>query len=158
MNSAMNSTLNSTVKKRYIPDLSAQISCCESNYHKLMRLLPDFDAVDLRQFQISWQQHRAQVDMKVEERFAYTSTLRIEQRYQDDCWVQMPVLLVRLHHDARMAEVVCRKQYNQLRGSYAYPNTQMYQPDEKAQLNRYLSEWLNQCLAHGHSHETLAQV
>ncbi len=146
------------VKKRYVPDLSAQMACGESNYHKLMRLLPDFDVVDLRQFQISWQQHRAQIEMRVEERFAYTSTLRIEQRYQDHSWVQMPALIVRLYHDARMAEVVCRKRRRQLRGSYRYPNEQMHHPDEKAQLNRYLGEWLNQCLAHGHTNELLAQA
>ncbi|MEH6472006.1 MAG: DUF1249 domain-containing protein [Halopseudomonas sp.] len=146
------------VKKRYVPDLSAQMACCESNYHKLMRLLPDFDEVDLRQFQVSWHQHRALVEIKVEERFAYTTTLRIEQRYQDSSWVQMPALMVRLYHDARMAEVVCRKQRRQLRGSYGYPNEQMHQPDEKAQLNCYLGEWLSQCQAHGHTTETLAQV
>jgi len=147
-----------TLKKRYVPDLRAQMACCESNYSKLLRLLPDFDEVDQHQFQISWQQHRAQVEIQVLERFAYTSTLAIEQRYQENRWIQMPVLIVRLYHDARMAEVVCRKQRSQLRGRYPYPNQQMHQPDEKAQLNAYLSEWLNQCLAHGHSTETVALV
>lgn len=146
------------LKKRYVPDLSAQMACCESNYHKLMRLLPRFDVVDLHQFQISWPQHRVQVEMQVQERFAYTSTLCIEQHHQGDGWIQMPALIVRLYHDARMAEVVCRKQRSQLRGRYPYPNQQMHQPDEKAQLNRYLSEWLNQCLAQGHTSETVALV
>jgi uncharacterized protein YqiB (DUF1249 family) len=57
-----------------------------------------------------------------------------------------------------MAEVVCRKQRSQLRGSYRYPNRQMHQPDEKAQLNRYLSEWLSQCLAQGHTSQAVALV
>lgn len=154
--------MNMAVKKRYVPDLSAQMACCEANYHKLMRLLPDFDSTDLRQFQISWQQHQAVVDIKIEieieERFAYTSTLRIEQCQQQGSWLAMPALRIRLYHDARLAEVVCSKQHRQLQGRYSYPNAQMRQPDEKAQLNRYLSEWLSQCLAHGHTQDTLAQA
>ena len=140
-------------RKRYVPDLGAQMACSERNYLKLMRLMPDLDSCDLRQFHIVWHQHRARVEIRVEERFAYTSTLRIEQHYEDSSWVQMPALMVRLYHDARMAEVVCRKQRRQLQGRYSYPNAQMHQPDEKAQLNRYLGEWLSQCLAHGHSSE-----
>ncbi|MFT5722636.1 MAG: hypothetical protein ACI9W6_002969, partial [Motiliproteus sp.] len=93
--------MTQALKKRYVPDLSAQQACCESNYAKLMRLLPCFDVVDLHQFQISWQQYRVQVEMLVQERFAYTSTLRIAQ-HQDAGWGQMPVLIVRLYHDARM--------------------------------------------------------
>lgn len=139
------------VRKRYVPDLRAQMACSESNYHKLMRLMPDLDDCDVRCFQLSWHNHNALVEIRVEERFAYTTTLRVEQRYQDSFWVQMPALQVRLYHDARMAEVVCRHKRRQLQGRYSYPNDQMHQPDEKQQLNTYLSEWLNQCLAHGHS-------
>ena len=146
--------MNLALKKRYVPDLKAQMASCESNYYKLMRLMPDLDTCDLRRFQVSWHQHRAQVEIRVEERFAYTSTLRVEQRYEDNRWVQMPALIVRLYHDARMAEVICRKQRRQLQGRYSYPNAQMHQPDEKAQLNRYLGEWLSQCLLHGHSSES----
>ncbi|MFT6914533.1 MAG: hypothetical protein ACJAWL_000829 [Motiliproteus sp.] len=145
------------LRKRYVPDLCAQQACGESNYAKLMRLLPGFDTVDMHQFQISWQQHRVQVEILVEERFAYTSTVHIAQ-HQDADWIQMPALIVRLYHDARMAEVVCRKRRSQLRGSYPYPNAKMHQPDEKAQLNRYLSEWLNQCLAQGHTSQAVARV
>jgi uncharacterized protein YqiB (DUF1249 family) len=146
------------VRKRYVPDLRAQMACCESNYHKLMRLLPDLDDCDLRCFKVSWHQHRALVEIRVEERFAYTSTLRVEQRNQDCPWVQMPALQVRLYHDARMAEVVCRHKRSQLQGRYSYPNDQMHQPDEKHQLNTYLSEWLSQCLAHGHCVEDSLEV
>lgn len=141
------------VRKRYVPDLSAQMASCESNYHKVMRLIPDLDDCDLREFQISWHHHRARVEIRVEERFTYTTTLRVEQLYEDSRWIRMPALMVRLYHDARMAEVICRKQKRQLQGSYTYPNEQMHQPDEKAQLNNYLGEWLSQCLAHGHSNE-----
>ena len=146
------------VKKRYVPDLRLQMASCESNYHKIMRLMPDLDDCEVRQFDICWHQHRAVVELRVEERFTYTTTLRVQQCYQQNRWVSMPALVVRLYHDARMAEVICRKKRRQLQGSYAYPNDQMHQPDEKAQLNSYLGEWLSQCLAHGHSRDRLAQL
>ncbi|MCW8884017.1 MAG: DUF1249 domain-containing protein [Motiliproteus sp.] len=144
------------MKKKYIPDLQKQMASCESNYLRLMKLMPDMDDRDHRCFHILWHDHQAKVDLNVEERFTYTTTVRIEQRYENQSWVEMPALIVRLYHDARMAEVICRQQRRQLQGRYEYPNKQMHHPDEKAQLNQYLGEWLNQCLAHGHSAEALA--
>ncbi len=136
-------------RKKYIPDLSKQMASCEANYLRLLKLMPDMDELDQRSFQIQWQEHQAYVDLTVEERFTYTTTLRIEQRYENQSWIDMPTLQVRLYHDARMAEVVSSEHRRQLRGSYEYPNQQMRHPDEKAQLNQYLAEWLSQCLSHG---------
>lgn len=86
----------------------------------------------------------------MEERFRYTSTVVVSQRLEDGSpWLESPRLLVRLYHDARMAEVLCNRQRRQLSGRYPYPNPQMHQPDEKLQLNAFLGEWLSQCLHHG---------
>lgn len=144
------------MRKKYVPDLARQMADCEANYLRLMKLMPDLDNCDRRSFQLTWRQHRARIDLQVEERFTYTATVRISQRYEQAGWGEMPDLVVRVYHDARMAEVVSRKQGRQLKGSYAYPNAQMHHPDEKAQLNQYLGEWLSQCLAHGHSCDQLA--
>ncbi|WP_343232504.1 DUF1249 domain-containing protein [Motiliproteus sediminis] len=144
------------LRKKYVPDLSRQMADCEANYLRLCKLMPDFDERDSYLFEVTWKQHRVRVRIEVEERFAYTSTLTLEQQVCDTEWLQMPVLVVRLYHDARMAEVICRKQRRQLKGFYPYPNDQMHHPDEKAQLNRYLAEWLAHCLAHGHSADRLA--
>lgn len=146
------------MKKKYVPDLSKQMASQEANYLRLMKLMPDLDECDERRFHILWQHHRATVELKVDERFTYTTTIKISQRYDSQSWMEMPTLVVRLYHDARMAEVICHQQRRQLKGSYPYPNKQMHYPDEKAQLNEYLGEWLSQCLAHGHSTEQLALV
>ncbi len=143
------------MKKKYIPDLSRQMAACEANYLRLMKLMPDMDDCDQRNFHVLWHHHRALVELRVEERFTYTTTLRIEQRYENQQWIEMPALIVRLYHDARMAEVICQ-QRRQLQGSYPYPNKLMRHPDEKAQLNQYLGEWLTQCLSLGHSTDQLA--
>ena len=55
-----------------------------------------------------------------------------------------------MYHDARMAEVVSAEHARRLRSIYPYPNEAMHQPDEKAQLNLFLGEWLSHCLACGH--------
>lgn len=142
-------------KKKYVPDLAKQMASQEANYLRLIKLMPDMDDADYRHFHLDWHAHRATVEIEVEERFTYTTTLKILQRYENQQWIDMPALIVRLYHDARMAEVISSQHRRQLQGSYPYPNKQMHHPDEKAQLNEYLAEWLNQCLAHGHSADRL---
>lgn len=137
-------------KRKYVPDLSRQSALCEANYVRLLKLLPDLDTQDLQEYRISGQGHRLLVRLEVEERFRYTSTVVVSQRLEDGSpWLESPRLLVRLYHDARMAEVLCNRQRRQLSGRYPYPNPQMHQPDEKLQLNAFLGEWLSQCLHHG---------
>ncbi|WP_432697461.1 DUF1249 domain-containing protein [Marinobacterium sp. YM272] len=139
------------MKRKYVPDLTRQSSVCEANYARLLKLLPDLDTQDQREYQISWQGRSAVVRLQVEERFRYTSTVMVSQQMESDSrWLDAPQLLVRLYHDAGMAEVICIRQRRQLSGRYPYPNPQMHQPDEKAQLNDFLGECLSQCLSHGH--------
>ncbi|MCZ6710736.1 MAG: DUF1249 domain-containing protein, partial [Gammaproteobacteria bacterium] len=60
-----------------------------------------------------------------------------------------PALKVRLYHDARSAEVVEYQREGHFRAVYDYPNRDMRLPDEKAQVNRFLGEFLSMCLTHG---------
>jgi uncharacterized protein YqiB (DUF1249 family) len=79
----------------------------------------------------------------------YTTTLRVRQEHSLP-WLPVPHLEVQVYHDARMAEVVSAEHTRRLRSIYPYPNEAMHQPDEKAQLNLFLGEWLSHCLACGH--------
>jgi len=56
---------------------------------------------------------------------------------------------VRLYHDANVAEVVKCQRYQSFSPRYEYPNVDMHQIDEKAQMNRFLGELLTHCLSHG---------
>ena len=139
------------MKRKYIPDLSRQMSMCEANYVRIMKLMPDLDDCDQREFQVSWSGHQAFLRLKVDERFKYTSTVLISHSYENSSpWLDTPGMVVRLYHDASMAEVICMQKRKQLSGVYSYPNQKMRQPDEKLQLNEYLGEWLSECLSHGH--------
>lgn len=56
---------------------------------------------------------------------------------------------VRLYHDASLAEVISCDQYRRFAVRHEYPNKYMHQTDEKAQVNRFLGELLDDCLRDG---------
>ncbi len=58
-------------------------------------------------------------------------------------------ITVCMYHDANMAEVIAWKNHKRLRARYEYPNKHMYQQDEKAQLNKFLGDWLMLCQKKG---------
>ena len=138
-------------KPRYVPDLRKFIGNCESNYHRLLRLLPGMDEEDRWVFgaENGGRDELTQVRVRVLERSKYTTTLSLLQEpTQVEC---LPGILmtVRLYHDARVAEVLSFQRNRHIRQTYDYPNKKLYQRDEKAQLNLFLGEWLAFCLKTG---------
>lgn len=93
------------------------------------------------------------------EQTAYTTLLSLSQADDAgdslDHWCQLPQLQLRLYHDARVVEVVACQGIWRLRPRYGYPNKRMLQQDEKAQWNRFLTEWLSHCLEHGYSFDPM---
>ncbi|MFT3929729.1 MAG: DUF1249 domain-containing protein [Spongiibacteraceae bacterium] len=132
------------IKSRYCVDLAASHAECEANYWRLQRLLRAFQA-DERSFAIG---DHLQLHISVTERSPYTTFIDIEQAQ-----TAIPALAsnvsVRVYHDAQMAEVVAFAHLQRILPHYDYPNPDMHQPDEKAQWNRFLGEWLSHCLQHG---------
>lgn len=137
-------------KKRYTPDLRKMLSDCEINYHRLIRLLPRLDDEEEWRFGVEAATDQLrQVSICVVERSRYTTTVAVAQESLLENWVPKPTLTVRLYHDAQMAEVLSFQVNRQWAGRYEYPNARMYQPDEKAQQNAFLGEWLEFCLRAG---------
>ena len=135
----------------YQVDLNAHLADCEMNYLRLQKLLPDaLQAGD--ELCIGVGNHA--LNIRVRECAPYTSflDLRLAQA-KTQAWAAM-CLQVRIYHDAKLAEVSGADQVYALRQRYDYPNNKMFQRDEKAQLNRFLGEWLSQCLRHGHRHDS----
>lgn len=144
------------LRERYRVDLAGLQAACEANYARLMRLLPD-----MRDTQSSRRIGMTQGDqmigvlvLEVVLACPYTTTLRVRQEHSLP-WLPVPQLEVQVYHDARMAEVISAEHARRLRSIYPYPNADMHQPDEKAQLNLFLGEWLSHCLACGHEYETV---
>lgn len=138
-------------KKRYQVDLAAAQAECEANYARLQRLLPALArraaCPDRHAFGVGVDQ---QLHIAITERGPYTTTLEISQPPLGVPSLA-PRLTARVYHDARLVEVVAFTSRRRVQPRYDYPNPAMHQPDEKAQWNRFLGEWLSHCLQHGFS-------
>jgi uncharacterized protein YqiB (DUF1249 family) len=133
------------IGRKYVPKLANMHQVCDVNYARLLRLLPDCDTEDLQyQFKVN---ASLSYTIKIVECSRYTSTLEMSQKSQMRYEFLRPVVLVRLYHDAKMAEVISAQNIGSLKPSYQYPNTKMYQKNEKEMVNLFLAEWLQFCLA-----------
>lgn len=151
--------ISTAQQRRYVPDLGKHLTQCEWNYHRLLKLLPTQPDQDQRRYVLISGSQRIHVKLHVTERSKYTTTLQLLQTpdvlSESALWPTGPSMVIRLYHDASLAEVLSCQQQQNFAPVYAYPNPAMRQPDEKAQLNRFLGDWLSHCLAFGHAAEPL---
>lgn len=126
---------------------------CDANYIRLVRLFPNIASEDSREFAIeSTTTDGAIVTISIVERCPYTTMLSVRVTNEEDKpWVKWPLLEVRLYHDVKSAEVVSFQRHRNFRYRYPEPNPNMYQPDEKSQINKFLGELLTFCAQHGRS-------
>ena len=149
------------LNRRYVPDLKKMGAACEGNYIRLNKLMPEFELGYETSFNIHGDaasdshEYQASIHLKVIESFPYTSTVEVVQKGICPEWIQPPCMIVRIYHDARSAEVTSYQNQKRIEGKHQYPNPQMRMPDEKAQLNQFLAEWLTHCLKYGHAEVAL---
>lgn len=141
--------------ERYKVDLTGQMACCEANYARLLKLMPGYEQRNHWQYQVQSGGKIWQVGFSITERARYTTMLEVYQEDGFRCWGGSPRMQVRLYHDVQMAEVIAWRDHRQLKPKYDYPNANMYQKDEKAQINRFLSDWLIHNQANGYSKEAV---
>jgi len=131
---------------RYKIDLKAFMADCELNYRRLLGLCPDLDTADRHIFVLDAcgsSDRRREFVVRVRDRAPYTLEVEIaEQTPAQAPWLNLPLIRVRLYRDAELAEVVGFDGVHRIYPRYSYPNRVMHQPDEKAQWNRFLAEWL----------------
>ncbi len=120
---------------------------CDANYLRLGKLFPRMEDEDQVSFALG-QADGPLVKLEILERAPYTSILKITQ-IQKENWGVDPSMKIRLYHDARSAEVVEFQNERRFQAVYDYPNQRMRHKDEKAQINRFLGEYLAHCLRHG---------
>ncbi|WP_286234990.1 DUF1249 domain-containing protein [Thalassotalea sediminis] len=147
-----------TIKSPYRPRLSNLMTVCEVNYMLLLRLMADNEQQgESRQFFIS---DFLSYQITIDEVTRYTSLITMKQ----DAVVNgnvlsnffRPKMVVRLYHDARMAEVVANQDIRRVKPRYDYPNKNMHLPDEKQQINQFLTEWLQLSLQLGQTNVALS--
>lgn len=151
--------------KRYNINLPAHMAECDTNYLRINKLFPRLREDQSCEFGVRLGPAVTIVNMSVLERGPYTTLLRLAGREappladdaviaQEDAplthfWAAHPRMTVRMYHDARCAEVVDYQRARHFQAVYDYPNPRMRQPDEKAQVNRFLGEFLALCLECG---------
>ena len=95
------------------------------------------------------------VIVKIKERAKYTTTINLFQRCKSHHTYSNNAIVVRLYHDATLAEVLSCQHYRGFQARYQYPNRHMHQCDEKARLNSFLGELLTHYLLHGRVAKTI---
>ena len=163
-------------RKRYVPNLITDMAECDANYLRLCQLFPHMGKEDKLSFGIDATEKRlagfslltcselsdigiedqsAKVELEIYERCPYTTMLRISVTNNEDApWIRWPTMEVRIYLDAKSAEVISFERHRNFKYRYALPNANMFQPDEKSQINKYLGELLTYCLHNGYSLET----
>lgn len=115
----------------------------ELNYGKLLRF---FRGVNCTQLQKVRHSQALRLVATVKEDHRYTSVVDVAVTIHTQSSIALSLALtVRMYHDAKVAEVVHCTGLDSgvLAPEYLYPNKQMYQRDEKRQVNRLLGEWLD---------------
>lgn len=132
------------IKRKYIPHLPSMQHVCGLNYVRLINLLPDCDTEALvYHFKVN---KVLNYTIKILECSRYTSTLEMSQDALAGPDFMRPIVRIRLYHDAQLAEVTQAQHIGALQPSYEYPNSKMYQKNEKQMVNLFLAEWLQFCL------------
>ncbi|PKM17559.1 MAG: DUF1249 domain-containing protein [Gammaproteobacteria bacterium HGW-Gammaproteobacteria-15] len=140
-------------RQKYVPKLPDFLALCERNYAQLNRYLAEdatpgqatvIQVSDLHCYRIS-----------VTDVARFTTTLQIELTDERDVYFR-PSFVVRLYHDARVAEVLACQQISGFKARYDYPNLDMLLPDEKRQINLLLRDWLKLCAGQGYINRELA--
>lgn len=133
--------------KKYKPQLATLMNLCDVNYMLLIKLLADKENVgEERNFFIS---DFLSYVVTVNEVTRYTTLITMSQNTievgKELAHLFQPKMVIRLYHDARMAEVITSQNIRQVKPRYDYPNSKMHLPDEKQQINMFLKEWLQLC-------------
>ncbi|NNC55615.1 MAG: DUF1249 domain-containing protein [Pseudomonadales bacterium] len=158
-------------RRRYRFDIKRMNADCEANYARLCRLLPAlngtqgsaYQAGDCREFTIDSAGVQASLQVTIQALCRYTTMLNLNLKF--DALATLDAfnghamhMQVRLYHDVRLAEVITMSGQRSALASYEYPNQAMFAPDEKAQQNAFLAEWLCRCLRFGHASNSVGNA
>ncbi|GAB56702.1 hypothetical protein GPUN_2587 [Glaciecola punicea ACAM 611] len=111
----------------------------------MLKLLPDCDTRDLHyEFEVG---RDTKYRIQIVDSSRYTSTLKMAQLSNSTPAFLQPKMVVRLYHDAKVAEVLEAQRTSRLKPVYEYPNLNMHQRNEKHMVNVFLAEWLHFCLS-----------
>ncbi len=140
-------------RTRHVPNLKLHHANCGLNYSLLVRLFKRFGKgeADKMRFILPFGGQDCMVRMQAKYLGPYTGlvTSQCSLYRGKETWIPLPAFTVRLYHDMHLAEITNETSSEFIHGAYPYPNPKMVQPNEREQLDQFLSEWLSYCLHHG---------
>lgn len=140
------------IRNTYIPDLNSLQMLGELNYRRIARIMRSKEADKQWHFlihSIGGQESRLSLVLSQESQYTTQLSLTFGQHQKSDLLFDHGVsMIVRLYHDAKIAEIT--DGHRQYQGSYPYPNDAMLHKDEKLRLNQQLADLLELCLKHGY--------
>ena len=130
-------------KRRYIPDLQALHSLAERNYAALQTLA----WARARKARSANYSSAINLDSEFRKKSSarYTTDIAIEQLEPHGHAFVRAAFIVRLYHDARMAEIVDCQGVEGLTAIQTVHERPGQGRDEKLQLNLHLADWLKLC-------------
>jgi len=122
----------------------------ELNYIQLRQLVPDLDAI--KEQSLSRVEGALNLYLTIVERSKYTTTLNLTYQFSDrEGSFPAPDVVIRMYHDAQLAEVISRGRRRGRRHAEYDRFHHQYSIQTKWQVNRFLHKWLGYCLHTGHS-------
>ena len=125
---------------------------CESNYYKLLRLIPDLPQIG--ESAIASPAGKPTLHFRLIDKTPYTLTLELTHCFEDqtDAFFE-PAVRIRAYLDAKTAEVLA--DHNRPHIEHAFRQTERADKimDYKWTLNYFLEKWLNHCLQLGYCFE-----
>jgi uncharacterized protein len=139
---------------RYKPCLDEFLSQCEVNYFLLLKLFPFLDVKKNNYSEhgdtpkIAFETNvGSQLDFELIEKAPYTTTMMLKLNVPIKAKKNKMSLMLRLYHDVKLVEVMDKIGPKAIKPLIKGNGLSRHQTDEKRQLNRFLGESLNYCLA-----------
>ena len=122
---------------------------CESNYQKLLRLIPDL--LTLTETAIGCAPNNTTLHMTVIESTPYTMTVELSHCFSQNLHELLePAVKIRLYQDAQLAEVLSDHVRAGVAQVFKDPGLSREIMNYKWRLNYFLQKWLDHCLKKGY--------
>lgn len=114
---------------------------CESNYQKLLRLIPNLQTLGASA--IGEYEERPTLHLSILERNRYTLTVELGHYF---CPSSRPAVTIRVYLDAKLAEVISDHDRPAVTTVFQNPGQSLEIQEYKWRLNYFLQKWLDHCL------------
>ncbi len=123
---------------------------CESNYHKLFKLIPNL--LSFQGTAVGLAAQHAMLHLEIIERTPYTMTVELSHCFnKNNDEILAPAVKIRVYLDAQLAEVLSDYARANVTHVFKDPGLSLEIMNYKWRLNYFLQKWLDHCLKKDYS-------